>query len=52
MPGEYDPFKYRIPRAPMLIIFRQGAPRAQTFQAELLQKDVEIAYAINSTTNE
>ena len=38
-PGEYDQFKYRIPRSPMLIIFRQGTPRAQTFQAEMLQKD-------------
>jgi hypothetical protein len=39
LPGEYDPFKYRIPRSPMLIIFRQGAPRAQTYQAEMDQKD-------------
>jgi hypothetical protein len=38
-PGEYDPFKYRVPRLPMLIIFRQGPPRAQTYQAETLQKD-------------
>jgi hypothetical protein len=39
MPGEYDPFRYRVPRQPMLIIFRQGAPRAQTFQAEMEQKE-------------
>ena len=39
MPGEYDPFHYRVPRQPMLIIFRQGAPRAQSFQAELEQKE-------------
>ena len=37
--GGYDPFKYRIPRLPMLIIFRQGAPRAQSYQAELEQKE-------------
>jgi hypothetical protein len=38
-PGEYDPFRYRIPRQPMLIIFRQGAPRSQTYQAEMEQKE-------------
>ncbi len=38
-PGEYDPIKYRIPRSPMLIIFRQGAPRSQTAQAEMEQKE-------------
>jgi hypothetical protein len=40
-PGEHghDPFKHRIPRLPMLIIFRQGAPRAQTYQAEMEQKE-------------
>jgi hypothetical protein len=38
-PGEYDQFKYRIPRLPMLIIFRQGPPRAQSYQAEMEQKD-------------
>ncbi len=38
-PDEYDQFKYRVPRLPMLIIFRQGAPRAQHYQAELMQKD-------------
>ena len=37
--GEYDPFRYRIPRQPMLIIFRQGAPRVQTSQAEQEQKE-------------
>ena len=34
-----EQFKYRVPRQPMLIIFRQGAARAQTYQAELEQKD-------------
>ena len=38
-PGEFDQFKYRVPRLPMLIIFRQGPPRAQTYQAEMLSKD-------------
>ena len=38
-PGEYDPLRYRVPRQPMLIIFRQGAPRAQTAQAEMEQKE-------------
>lgn len=38
-PGEFDQFKYRVPRLPMLIIFRQGPPRAQTYQAEMLTKD-------------
>ncbi len=36
---EYDPVKYRVPRAPMLILFRQGPPRAQTYQAELEEKE-------------
>jgi hypothetical protein len=38
-PGEYDPFRYRIPRQPMLVIFRQGPPRAQSYQAEMEQKE-------------
>ncbi len=38
-PGEFDQFKYRVPRLPMLIIFRQGGPRAQTYQAEMMSKD-------------
>jgi len=37
--SEYDPVRYRIPRSPMLIIFRQGAPRVQTYQAEMEQKE-------------
>jgi hypothetical protein len=37
--GEYDPLRYRVPRQPMLIIFRQGAPRSQSSQAELEQKE-------------
>jgi hypothetical protein len=38
-PTDYDPFLYRIPRRPVVIIFRQGAPRAQHYQAEMLQQD-------------
>jgi hypothetical protein len=38
-PGEYDPVKFRVPRSPMLIIFRQGGPRAQSAQAEMEQKE-------------
>ncbi|VTU01808.1 Uncharacterized protein OS=Isosphaera pallida (strain ATCC 43644 / DSM 9630 / IS1B) GN=Isop_3426 PE=4 SV=1 [Gemmataceae bacterium] len=38
-PGEYDPVRYRVPRQPMLIIFCQGAPRAQSYQAEMEQKE-------------
>ncbi|HTH49268.1 MAG TPA: hypothetical protein VMB21_17260, partial [Candidatus Limnocylindria bacterium] len=38
-PDEYDQLHYRIPRQPMLIIFRQGAPRVQTYQAEMDQKE-------------
>ncbi|MBY0459060.1 MAG: hypothetical protein K2V38_17125, partial [Gemmataceae bacterium] len=30
---------HRVPRLPMLIIFRQGAPRAQSYAAELEQKE-------------
>jgi hypothetical protein len=36
---EIDQLRYRLPRSPMLILFRQGAPRAQSFQAELEQKE-------------
>ncbi len=35
----YDRFRYRIPIAPTMIIFRQGAMRAQTYLAERLQKE-------------
>jgi hypothetical protein len=38
-PEEFDQFKYRLPRMPVLILFRQGPPRAQTYQAEMMQKD-------------
>jgi hypothetical protein len=38
-PGKYDPFLYRVPRSPMLIIFRHGAPRVQSLQAEMEQKE-------------
>ncbi|CAN5299479.1 hypothetical protein BH11PLA2_BH11PLA2_30140 [soil metagenome] len=34
-----DRFKYRMPKAPMLIIYRQGAPRSQSYLSEYLQKD-------------
>jgi hypothetical protein len=37
--GGHDPAKHRVPRLPMMIIFRQGAPRAQSYQAELEQKE-------------
>ncbi len=36
---EYDPFLYRVPRSPMLIIFRQSASRVQSSQAEMEQKE-------------
>lgn len=38
-PGEYDSFKYRVPRLPMLIIFRQYPARSQSYQAEMEQKE-------------
>lgn len=40
-PGQFDhdPAKHRVPRLPALVIFRQGAPRAQSYQAELEQKE-------------
>jgi len=38
-PTDYDPFQYRIPRRPVVILFRQGTPRAQHYQAEMMQKD-------------
>jgi hypothetical protein len=34
-----DRFRYRIPKQPMLIIFRQQAPRAQSYYAERLMKE-------------
>lgn len=34
-----DQLKYRVPKAPALIIFRQGAPRAQSYLAERLAKE-------------
>jgi hypothetical protein len=34
-----DPLKYRIPKRPSTIIFRQGPPRAQTYVAERLTKE-------------
>ena len=38
-PEDFDQFKYRLPRSPVLILFRQGAPRSQSYQAEMMQKD-------------
>lgn len=40
-PGTFghDPSKHRVPRLPMMVIFRQGAPRAQSYQAEMEQKE-------------
>ncbi len=38
-PGEYDQMLYRVPRAPMLIIFRQYAPRCQSYQGEMEAKE-------------
>ncbi|MGL4421689.1 MAG: hypothetical protein ACRCZF_13565 [Gemmataceae bacterium] len=32
-------FRYRMPKSPALIIFRQGAPRAQSYLAERLSKE-------------
>ena len=37
--GEYDPRKYRLPRAPMLVIFEQAPARAQSYQATMEQKE-------------
>ncbi len=37
--GEYDPFRYRIPERPSLIVFRMSPPRAQNYVAERLQKE-------------
>ena len=34
-----DRYKYRMPRKPAYIIFRQSAPRAQTYLAERLDKE-------------
>ena len=34
-----DRFKYRIPRSPALIVFRQGPPRSQSYLAERLTKE-------------
>lgn len=35
----HDPLKHRIPRQPAMVIFRQTAPRAQSYAAELEQKE-------------
>ena len=39
VPRDYDPFVYRMPKMPARILFLQGPPRAQSYQAEMLQKD-------------
>ncbi len=38
-PDEYNQLIYRVPRQPLMIIFRQGPPRAQSYQAEMEQKE-------------
>ena len=37
-PGEYNEFKYRVPRSPMLILSPAG-PASPDLQAELMEKD-------------
>jgi hypothetical protein len=37
--GEYDPFRYRIPERPALIVIRFAPARAQNYVAERLQKE-------------
>ncbi|MBX9583242.1 MAG: hypothetical protein K2X87_23305, partial [Gemmataceae bacterium] len=37
--GEYNPREYRVPRSPMLVIFKLAPARAQTYQAEMEGKD-------------
>ena len=37
--GEYDASRYRMPRSPALVIFRQSAPRAQTYLATRLAEE-------------
>ncbi|HLW65621.1 MAG TPA: hypothetical protein VKS79_09905 [Gemmataceae bacterium] len=39
VPPDYDKFRYRLPRQPVSIIFRQYPPRCQTGIAERLQKE-------------
>ncbi len=36
---DYDRKKYKIPRSPATILFRQGPPRAQSYIAERLEKE-------------
>lgn len=38
-PDEYNQLIYRVPRAPLMIIFRQAPPRVQSYQAEVEQKE-------------
>ena len=38
-PGEYDATRYRMPRSPSLVIFRQQAARAQTYLATRLAEE-------------
>lgn len=37
--ADFDEFKYRLPRSPAYVIFRQHYPRAQTYLAERLSKE-------------
>ena len=37
--GEYNASRYRMPRSPALVIFRQAAPRAQTYLATRLAEE-------------
>ena len=56
--GSYnpDPLKYRIPKRPATIIFRQGPVRAQTYVAERLTKegwfDVRDGWAVDDALDE
>ena len=37
--GDFDRYKYRVPKRPTLMVFRQGPVRAQTYYAERLGKE-------------
>lgn len=37
--GDFDRFKYRVPKRPTLMVFRQGPVRAQSYFAERLTKE-------------
>lgn len=42
-----DQFRYRIPKSPMMILFRQAGPRVQTYRAERLSKEAWFEDATN-----